>query len=583
MGMQKNSPRTAVSCSVEVPELASIPDGQSVLEALVEKAPTWAESIIMALTPSDPTDGMTVLEKIRLLPRAGVYARVSTGAQEEEGTSLDTQVIACVVAALQHGYQVDEQHIWRDTVSGASSLRPGWSKAMGAVEDKEIEAVFIYDPDRLARRALLLLNLCDQVEALGGMVHFLHGPAMDTEEGQLIAYLTGFAAGRERRQIAERTMRAKRYIALGGRMPVGVGGPGIFGYDYDTVLKVRTINEVEAAAVRSMFEWYASGKTTYGIAKELNARGVRTKRGNPWHPKTVEQILRHTSYIGVDYYGKNRCRIVYENRNTPDEKRKVEMTPRPENEWVRIEGFSPRILEDDDLFWKVQRWLDMPRAKREQKDFYFLTGFARCSVCNTRICGGSRYAKRRRYRCRGTQPTSIRGKICKVPYLDADKFEEAVLGGIKLALRNPDVVLAELEEFFQGDEGDMAKQVADLKKKIQDCQRKESRLLGLYGDELINEDRLKAQIGPLKLLREECERTLARIQRQRETTLSPERIREVVTEKCLELSDGIDDLDHEGKRGLMLALDVQVVAVKGEVSIWMTVSGKCTTTGRTSA
>ena len=554
----------------------------SLMESLVLSPPAGSAHVMEALKQLASDGGDSVMDMVKSWPRAGVYARVSTQAQEDDGTSLDTQVEGGVIGALKDGYQVVDESIWRDVASGVSTVRPGLTKMMEAIERGEVELVYIYDPDRLAREALLVLNLCEQVEAAGGAVRFVYGPSVDTDEGKLLAYLLGYAAGVERKKIAERTMRAKRRVAENGRMPVGVGGGGIFGYDYDPVTKKRTINEAEAAIVRLMFEWYASGWTSHAIAKELNDRGVPTKRGKLWHPRTVEYILRHTSYIGVDYFGKNRCRIVYEKRYTREEKKKIIVTPRPESDWVRIEGDSPRIVSDE-LHAKVQRRFAMPRPRRTQKHFYFLTGFIRCKVCGSPICGGSQYRGVRRYRCRGTAATSTRGKICNAPYIDADLFEETVLEGVKAALRDPDVVLSELEEFLKGGEGDISDEVTDLKKKIEECRKKESRLLGLFGEGQIDQDLLMKQVGPVKVYREECERTLARIESQRETALNADEVRELVRERCRELADGLDDLDYDGKCALMHALDVQAVAVRGEVEIWIVVSGKCTTTEHTSA
>ena len=49
--------------------------------------------------------------------------------------------------------------------------------------------------------------------------------------------------------------------------------------------KVEVIDEEGAAAVRLIFEWYASGMTIHEIANELNARNLRTNRGELWQPK----------------------------------------------------------------------------------------------------------------------------------------------------------------------------------------------------------------------------------------------------------------------------------------------------------
>ena len=42
--------------------------------------------------------------------RAAIYCRVSTSAQEEDGTSLTTQEAACRKYASEHGYIVDDEH-----------------------------------------------------------------------------------------------------------------------------------------------------------------------------------------------------------------------------------------------------------------------------------------------------------------------------------------------------------------------------------------------------------------------------------------------------------------------------------------
>ncbi len=55
--------------------------------------------------------------------RAIVYCRVSTDAQERDGTSLDTQETAC--AGQVHGYNWKLLECIQDTASGFSLDRPG--------------------------------------------------------------------------------------------------------------------------------------------------------------------------------------------------------------------------------------------------------------------------------------------------------------------------------------------------------------------------------------------------------------------------------------------------------------------------
>ena len=49
--------------------------------------------------------------------KAGIYIRVST-AQQEDGTSLGTQLERCRAEAERMGYAVDEGFVWCDTRRG---------------------------------------------------------------------------------------------------------------------------------------------------------------------------------------------------------------------------------------------------------------------------------------------------------------------------------------------------------------------------------------------------------------------------------------------------------------------------------
>ena len=517
-----------------------------------------------------------------LLIAAAIYARVSTDGQERDGTSLDTQVAECRAFAERQGYRVSDEHIWRDTIPGVASLRPGFSGLLAAVQRGEVEVVTILDPDRLARDPLLLMTMCEQLREAGAMVLFLHGPSGNSPEDRLVMFILGWAAGQERMKIAERTMRGKRQIAMSGRLPIGVGSHGIFGYDYDPETKKRTINETEAAVVRLIFQLWVEGWGSYAIANELNDRGIPTKTGRRWDPRTLENILDHWSYVGWDVYGKYRSRVVYENRNTPQERRRIKRELRPESEWIWIQGFSPAILEGE-IFKAARRRRAMPKAKNRGPETYLATGHTRCPKCGTTICGGSRMGGKRQYRCRGTQSTALRGKICDASYIEADMLEETVFGGVALALKNPDVMMTELELFLETGDGDLAEQVGGLKKQIRDCQAKEARYLALFGNEVIDQETLLNQVAPVRELRKECQRTLEQLEKQRALAADAEIIKASVRERCRQLAEGIDDLDFSGKQELLNVLDVRVLALRGKVSITMTVTGKITTTGRTSA
>ena len=516
------------------------------------------------------------------LGKAAGYVRKSGPGQELEA-SLETQTDGLLMWAETEAYYMPKEWIFPDVIPGVTTVRPGFSALEALLDRETVDVVVVHSPDRLGRDPMVLFQLMDRIVNRGVAIRFLHGPeADDSPEGRLMMYIMGYAADRERLLIAERTMRGKRAVAKSGRMPIGGGVARTYAYDYCEVTKTRSVNEAEAVVVRTIFEWYAGGWTLHRIAEELNRKGIPTKRGNKWHPLTVRNILKNTSYIGWDAYGKSRHRVVFDWKGTPAEKRRIDCRVKPEEEWIWMDTFSPRVVSDE-LWESVQHRLAMPVARRVQKDVYLVTGYTRCGNCNSPVCGGSRYGGRRRYRCRGTQKTSVRDKICNAPYMDADTLESAVWDGLVQALKDPAVLLRELDKYLDKGEGDIAEKIKEVQKKIRECRAKETRLVSLFGDGDIDQEVLRNQLGPVTELRKEHERSLGRLQQLRAAEGDAERVRELVEAKCRELSETLDGLDFDGKRALMGVLDLRVIAMIGKVSMTIVVGGNPTTTERTSA
>ena len=58
-----------------------------------------------------------MVRKLLVKLRGGWYARIS-GRGQLEGTSLETQELACLEEARKQGYEVAPEHIWREVSSG---------------------------------------------------------------------------------------------------------------------------------------------------------------------------------------------------------------------------------------------------------------------------------------------------------------------------------------------------------------------------------------------------------------------------------------------------------------------------------
>ena len=110
-------------------------------------------------------------------PRAAIYVRVSTVGQEEDGTSLATQEAACRRYAAEHGYRVDEAHVYREVHTGTELWeRRVLQQIRDAVRRREVSAVIAYAIDRLARDPVHLGVIVSEADHAGVEVLFVTKP-----------------------------------------------------------------------------------------------------------------------------------------------------------------------------------------------------------------------------------------------------------------------------------------------------------------------------------------------------------------------------------------------------------------------
>lgn len=149
--------------------------------------------------------------------RAVVYSRVSTDAQEQDGTSLETQERACTEHARSLGYHV--AYRVRDSESGTTLDRPGLHQVRGLIRSGEVAVVVAYALDRLAREQHHIGVLFYEAEENGTRFELVTERFEDNATGKFIMSTRAFVAEIEREKIAERTTRGKAERARNGRLP----------------------------------------------------------------------------------------------------------------------------------------------------------------------------------------------------------------------------------------------------------------------------------------------------------------------------------------------------------------------------
>ncbi len=182
--------------------------------------------------------------------KAAIYCRVSTEDQEREGTSLQTQLEACLAYCEQKEYQVARR--FTETYSGLTLDRPKLTELRDLIRSNDIDAVVVYCLDRISRDPTHGVILTQELEKHNVTLEAVTETVESTDLGKLITYIRGFASKLEAEKIRERTMRGKLAHLKEGKLPQGTG-IGIYGYQWDKTTGHRTIIDLESKVVQRIF------------------------------------------------------------------------------------------------------------------------------------------------------------------------------------------------------------------------------------------------------------------------------------------------------------------------------------------
>ncbi len=485
--------------------------------------------------------------------RVAVYARVSSGRQEQEAT-VESQLEALRAHAAEHGYVVVHEFV-DEAYSGATLERPALDRLRDAARAGVFQRVLILAPDRLARKVGYQFLILEELQKAGVAVEFLQGQPADTPEGQLLLTMQGAVAEYERAKIGERTRRGKMHWAKRGGL---MGGYTPYGYRYVARDGERRatleVDEAKAAVVRDIFRCLTEeGLSCRGIAKRLTDAGVPTPAGaDHWRESTVNRILRQRAYVGTFLYHRHEY---VEPENAPQagyrKNRKTSRRRRPETDWIEVP--VPAIVTPE-IFAGAQRRLAenayyAPRNNKRHE--YLLKGLVRCGRCGAAMSGAVSHGKRL-YRCTAFDPYNVGGrKACRpAPWADADTLEQQVWNTVCDLVRHPATLREEFErrlrEAGAADALDLREQ--ELQRQLERIKRQQNLLLDLYQNEEMDRAELERRMRGLNRQKADAERELAQVRERREER---ERLRDVETafaEFLANVSAGLDALDFAGRQ-----------------------------------
>jgi site-specific DNA recombinase len=218
------------------------------------------------------------------------YVRASTDEQTE---TLKVQKAKIQAYCALHDLELVEVYI-DPGVSGTVPIadRPEAAKMLQAMKGRgkqKIHGMITVKLDRMFRNAADCLQTVAQWEHAGVGLHIID-LMVDTSSASGKFFLTVMAgvAEMERNLIAERTSAVLQSKKASGQ----AYSPDPLGYDRQGDKLVR--NEEESRLIARIQSMRDTGLSYKRIAEQLNAEGIKGKRGGKWGSETIRYLLTKT-------------------------------------------------------------------------------------------------------------------------------------------------------------------------------------------------------------------------------------------------------------------------------------------------
>lgn len=214
------------------------------------------------------------------------YVRVSTEEQEASGLGLADQESKIRNYCDLYGLELVRIHT--DAASGKDLRRPGIQAALEDLEADQADGLIVAKLDRLTRNVRDLGTLIGKYFGRHDLVVVAEQVDTRTAGGRLMLNILVSVAQWEREAIGERTKGALQARRRQGKK---TGGDVPYGYDLARDGETLIANKEEQAVIGRAIRLKRIGLGYYTIARKLNERGFRTKKGKLFNQSIVCKIL----------------------------------------------------------------------------------------------------------------------------------------------------------------------------------------------------------------------------------------------------------------------------------------------------
>lgn len=487
---------------------------------------------------------------------AALYARVSTGRQEQEQT-IEAQIDEIKARIVADDNVLPPENIFIDDGwTGEILQRPRLDAMRDAAVEGKFQALYVYDRGRLSRRFAHQEIIIEELTDKGTRFVTLHDVKAETPEEKVLQAMQGVFHEYERIKIVERMRRGKLFKAKQGIL---INGSSLYGYNYikktDTTPTHYEINKEEAEIIRKIFFWVGVERVSiYEVIKRLYDLGVPPRRGKTefWTKGPIIRLLQCETYVnGTIYYGKTEA-VVAQKPLKNDKYKKVKKSSRrwkPKDEWIAYSFKVPIIVKDRGLFERIQKILEFNQkyARKCRKYDYLLSGLVFCECGNRRAGDGYSKGNNHYYRCAERVYKFPAESKCKSQGVSAMVLDALFWKKLVRFLANPSL-LREYAEKWLKSQANNSEAVEQGKKRLvgllDKTREEELRYAKAYGTETLGFEEFKELMKEVKRKRLSYQEQLNKLSSE----IAQDKANPIeVEELCQEAKRVIDYLDFSNK------------------------------------
>ena len=402
--------------------------------------------------------------------KAAIYARISS---DPDGTRLgvERQIDDCEKVIASQGWSVGEVYVDNDLSAWSGKRRPEYERLCEDIKAGTVDALVVWDTDRLHRRPRELEDFIDLCDAAGDIeIRTVTAGDVDlsTSSGRTNARLRGVMARDSSDKSSERIQR--KHLEIASKGEVSGGGARPYGYAAD---RLQVVEEEKTHIVEAARRVLA-GDSLRSVCVDFNERGITTSQGNDWSIQTMRRMLRSARISGRR---EHRGEIV-------------------------ADAVWPGIIsvEDSDRL-RAKFSGRASRSGRTARSYLLTGGLLRCGLCDTPMVSRPRTDGQRRYVCAKGPGFGGCAKMATV----AEPLEGFVADAVLYRLDTPELAAALTDARRANAEHDQ------LATEVAEDQAMLDQLAADYADKTISHREWLAARQPIQARIDSIKRRLSRV------------------------------------------------------------------------